>query len=150
MKASNAAYEMAKTQGIEVQVQSFFVPEQSDPNNRRFFFSYHIRIRNEGSKPIQVLSRHWIITDGHGRTEEVRGTGVVGQQPHLAPGEEFEYESFCPLSTPTGTMRGTFQVAVSEFSGLSGLTGMNASERTHERVDVEIPQFFLVEPSSFH
>lgn len=126
-------FETATTQGVEVQVQSFFVPEQSDMTNGQFFFSYHIRIRNEGEKAIQLLSRHWIITDGHGRTEEVKGPGVVGQQPKLAPGEEFEYESFCPLATPTGSMRGSFQVSV-------GL----------EKMDVEIPQFFLVEPSCFH
>ena len=133
----NTPYEKAKTRDVEVEVQSFFVPEHSCSVSGRFFFSYHIRIRNSGKRPIQLLSRHWIITDGNGRIEEVRGPGVIGQQPNISPGEEFEYESFCPLPTPTGMMRGSYQVRIQ-------------NEADSEMVDVEIPQFFLVEPNSFH
>lgn len=98
------------TQGIRIQVQPSYVPERSDEQSGPYFFTYHITITNEGSEPAQLVSRHWIITDGAGRVEHVRGPGVVGAQPRLAPGESFEYRSFCPLPTPIGTMEGTFQM----------------------------------------
>jgi len=128
-------FERAVTNGIQVEVESCFVPEHSDLSNSSFFFSYKIRIYNSGQRTVQLMSRHWIITDGRGRIEEIRGPGVIGQQPSLSPGESFEYESFCPLPTPTGMMQGAYQMVCLQ----SG-----------EQFDAEIPQFFLVEPNSFH
>jgi len=114
-----------KTYDLTVRVSPEFVPDQSDPDERRFVFAYTVRISNTGERPTQVVSRHWIISDGDGRTQEVRGLGVVGQQPLIAPGQTFEYTSGCPLATPVGTMRGTFlcvgddgvpfEVAIDEF-----------------------------------
>ena len=98
------------TQGIRIVVRPQYVAEQSQPERAHFFFAYHITIRNEGSVAAQLQSRHWIITDGEGRAEEVRGPGVVGQQPRLAPGEQFQYTSACPLTTPVGTMHGSFHM----------------------------------------
>lgn len=91
-------------------VRAVYVPEQSSPRLRRYVFAYTVRIANEGDIPAQLRSRRWIITDGEGRVEEVRGPGVVGQQPLLKPGEEFEYTSGCVLTTPRGEMRGTYQM----------------------------------------
>jgi ApaG protein len=98
------------TRGVRIIVQPRFVPEQSDPAGGQYLFAYHITIRNEGKVQVQLLSRHWIITNGEGRVEEVRGPGVVGYQPTLRPGEEFQYTSGCPLDTPVGTMHGSFQM----------------------------------------
>jgi ApaG protein len=96
------------SQGIRIAVESFYVSEQSAPQRDHYFFAYRIRISNEGNAPAQLLSRHWIISDADGRVEEVRGDGVIGEQPHLAPGEAFEYTSFCPLRTQMGSMRGSY------------------------------------------
>jgi ApaG protein len=96
--------------GIRVSVKSEYVPEQSSPKSHRYVFAYTVRIANEGQGPAQLRSRHWIITDGAGKIEEVRGPGVVGQQPLLRPGEHFEYTSGCVLGTPRGEMRGTYQM----------------------------------------
>lgn len=98
----------AVTQGIEVTVRSAFRPERSEPG--RFLFSYTVRITNQGEAPAQLVSRHWIITDASGEREEVVGDGVVGQQPHLEPGEHFEYTSFCVLKTRHGSMRGSYRM----------------------------------------
>ena len=98
----------AVTDGIEVSVRSAFRPDRSAPAQGRFLFTYTVDIRNVGSTPARLLSRHWIITDARGDQEEVTGDGVVGQQPHLAPGESFQYTSFCVLRTPLGQMRGTY------------------------------------------
>jgi ApaG protein len=87
-----------------------YVPERSSPPQAHYFFAYHVRIANEGDETVQLVSRHWIITDGDGHEEQVKGPGVVGEQPVLAPGESFEYTSFCPLRTPIGAMRGTYQM----------------------------------------
>ena len=95
---------------IEVEVRSEFMPEQSSQEQNRFVFSYHVSIENCGTLPAQLLSRHWIITDALGKTEEVRGDGVVGEQPLLTKGQSFTYTSACPLPTPTGTMHGTYQM----------------------------------------
>jgi ApaG protein len=100
----------ALTQGIRVQVRSAYMPEQSRPQDDYYIFSYRVRLTNEGEAPTQLISRHWIITDADGQVQEVRGQGVVGQQPRLAPGESFEYESFCPLPTPLGSMQGSYQM----------------------------------------
>lgn len=100
------------TRGVRIIVKPRFVAEQSDPAAGQFLFAYHITIRNEGEETVQLLERHWVITDGEGRVEEVRGPGVVGYQPVLAPGEEFQYTSGCPLTTPVGTMHGEFGMVV--------------------------------------
>ena len=89
----------AITRGIRVRVRAEFVPQHSEPDDDNFFFAYHITIRNEGEEPVRLISRHWIIADSSGKEQEVKGLGVVGQQPRLEPGESFQYTSACPLST---------------------------------------------------
>lgn len=113
------------TEGIRVGAAAFYIAEQSEPDNHQFVFGYNIVIANTGDKPAKLLSRHWIIIDGHGRREEVRGRGVVGQTPRLEPGQAFKYQSMCPLRTPWGTMEGaytmqrddggTFEAAIGRF-----------------------------------
>jgi ApaG protein len=120
----------ARTRGILVEVESSFVPERSEPMRRMWFFAYRIRIANQGNQVVQLVSRHWIITDAHGEVEEVSGPGVVGEQPVLSPGEAFEYTSFCPLPTPFGSMRGSYQMVI----------------RDGEAFDVEIAPFELSQP----
>jgi ApaG protein len=122
------------TRGLRIAVESEFLPEQSRPRLGPWVFAYHVRIENRGQETMQVVSRHWVITDAHGRVEEVRGPGVVGQQPKLAPGEAFRYTSGCPLPTPMGTMHGSFQV----------ITGGG------EHFDARIDPFTLVEPGSMN
>ena len=100
----------ATTEGIKVSVHAVYVPEQSSPRTHRYVFAYTVKIANEGETPAQLRSRHWVITDGDGRIEEVRGPGVVGQQPYLEPGDQFEYTSGCVLTTPRGEMHGTYQM----------------------------------------
>jgi ApaG protein len=100
----------AVTEGIRVSVRSAYVVDQSAPLARRYVFSYTVRISNEGAEPAQLRTRHWIITDGGGKVEEVRGPGVVGHQPFLRPGEHFDYTSGCVLETARGEMRGTYQM----------------------------------------
>ncbi|MBX7084479.1 MAG: Co2+/Mg2+ efflux protein ApaG [Nannocystaceae bacterium] len=100
----------ATTRGIEVRVRSRYVPEQSDPGRGGWLFAYTVRIANTGSETVQLMSRHWVITDANGEVEEVRGPGVVGAQPILRPGESFEYTSACPLGTAFGTMHGSYQM----------------------------------------
>lgn len=123
-----------KTYDLTVTVVSRYVPEQSDPAQQRYVFAYTVRITNTGTQPAQVISRHWVIADGMQRTEEVRGLGVVGQQPLLPPGETFEYTSGCPLSTPVGTMRGAYHCV-----GENGVP-----------FEVEIPEFMLAMPRTLH
>ena len=120
----------AVTKGIRVRVESSFDPARSRISENQWFFLYTITISNEGEHRVQLISRHWIITDESGRIDEVRGTGVVGEQPVLAPGESFEYTSGCPLSTPTGTMQGSYQMRV----------------EGGEIFDAEIALFLLSEP----
>jgi ApaG protein len=104
----------ATTRGVKVTVRSSYVAERSQPAAGRWFFAYRIRITNRGAVPVRLLNRHWVITDAHGEVEEVRGPGVVGEQPTLAPGESFEYTSFCPLPTPFGTMEGSYEMATAD------------------------------------
>ncbi|MBL9024117.1 MAG: Co2+/Mg2+ efflux protein ApaG [Myxococcales bacterium] len=101
---------VAVTEGIRVSVKSEYVAAQSVPRSKRYVFAYTVKIENEGTSVAQLRTRHWIITDGNGKVEEVRGPGVVGQQPTLKPGEHFEYTSGCVLETPRGTMRGSYQM----------------------------------------
>ncbi|MBL6749142.1 MAG: Co2+/Mg2+ efflux protein ApaG [Nevskia sp.] len=98
------------TRGVRIVVQPRYVPDQSDPPNRSYLFAYHVTIRNEGTQTVKLVSRHWIITNGEGKVDEVKGPGVVGHQPSLKPGEQFQYTSGCPLNTPVGTMHGSFQM----------------------------------------
>ena len=119
---------------IEVSPMPQFIPEQSDPENDRYIFAYTITIRNIGEVPAQLVSRHWIITDGNNEIQEVRGLGVVGKQPLLQPGESFQYTSGSSLTTPIGTMKGTYQ--------------MVAEDGTH--FEVEIPEFVLAMPRTLH
>jgi ApaG protein len=95
---------------IHVDVETTYVPAQSDPEQNRFVFSYTITIRNQGVIPAKLLTRHWIITDANGKVQEVRGEGVVGEQPHIKPGEGFRYSSGAVIETPVGSMQGAYQM----------------------------------------
>ena len=119
---------------IKVAAQSFYIEEQSDPEQDRYVFAYTITIRNEGSVPAKLLTRHWIITDSNGQVEEVRGDGVVGEQPYLRPGEGFQYTSGAVLKTPVGSMKGSYQMLADD-----GIT-----------FDAEIPAFTLSVPRTLH
>lgn len=98
------------TRNIRVQVRPRYLPEASRPAAQQWMFAYEIEITNTGPETVQLLHRHWIITDGEGRTQEVRGPGVVGQRPVLGPGAVYQYASGCPLGTPVGTMHGSYQM----------------------------------------
>jgi ApaG protein len=100
----------AVTRGIRVTVRSQYLPERSSPQAGQYAFAYTVRIANEGEATAQLHSRHWIITDGEGKVQEVRGEGVVGEKPVLRPGQAFEYTSWCMLATPHGSMEGTYQM----------------------------------------
>ena len=119
---------------IEVRPRPHFIPEQSDPENDRYVFTYTITITNTGQIAAQLVSRHWIITDAHNTVQEVRGLGVVGKQPLLQPGESFQYTSGSSLTTPIGTMKGAYQ--------------MVAEDGTH--FEAEIPEFVLASPHALH
>jgi ApaG protein len=97
-------------QPIRVNVETSYVPDQSDPGSQRYVFSYTITILNEGKEPARLLRRHWLITDANGKVQEVRGDGVVGEQPHLQPGQGFRYSSGAILETPVGTMQGSYSM----------------------------------------
>ena len=124
----------AKTRDIKIEVEPAYIREQSDPKQSYYFFSYRVKISNEGAGQVQLVSRHWIITDGFGQIEEVVGPGVIGQQPTLRPGENFEYSSFCPLATPTGSMHGTYVMV----------------DDQGKQLEVKIPLFILAEPTHYH
>lgn len=122
----------ATTQGVHVEVESRFSPPHSKPGV--WFFLYRVRISNRGGERVQLISRHWIIRDATGRVEEVTGAGVVGDQPVLEPGESYEYTSGCPLATPFGSMRGTYQMVTAGGS----------------HFDAQIAEFMLREPGAIH
>jgi ApaG protein len=124
----------AVTRGVRVHVESEYSPERSQPGQGHWFFLYTITISNEGTEPVQLLTRHWIITDGTGHIEEVRGPGVVGKQPLLNPGEFFTYTSGCPLETAFGVMEGTYQMVTGDG----------------EYFDAKIAPFTLSEPYTVH
>ena len=132
------SFSEAVTNNVRVEVESEHVPQRVTSNvlplDGQWLFHYTVRITNEGDETVQLISRHWIITHGNGRTEEVQGPGVVGEQPVLAPGESFQYTSRCLLSTPKGSMRGTYQ--------------MVSSDGTY--FDVEIAPFVLHEVYTVH
>ncbi|MCX5741492.1 MAG: Co2+/Mg2+ efflux protein ApaG [Proteobacteria bacterium] len=100
----------AKTEGIHVRVASQYLSDQSSPRDRRYVFAYTITIVNEGGSTAQLRTRHWVITDARGKVEEVRGDGVVGEQPRLMPGQSFQYTSGCVLTTTVGTMQGSYRM----------------------------------------
>jgi ApaG protein len=104
----------ALTNGILVTVRSEYIPERSSLSSQQFAFAYTVKIANQGTATAQLRSRHWIITDANGGVQEVRGDGVVGAQPLLRPGEEFEYTSWCVIATPSGSMRGSYQMVTPE------------------------------------
>jgi len=124
----------ATTRGIRVDVSSEYLPERSSISERQWAFAYTVRIANEGARTAQLVSRHWIITDANGLVQEVRGAGVVGAQPKLGPGEEFEYTSWCMLNTPSGLMHGTYQMVADDGS----------------KFDAEIAPFNLGLPTSLN
>lgn len=102
------------TEHIHIAVQSYFLSDQSDPGNSQFVWAYRIKISNQSHRPVKLLSRHWVITNGRGQTKEVQGEGVIGEQPLINPNQSFIYTSGSPLSTPSGFMRGTYQMIDSE------------------------------------
>ncbi len=124
----------AVTRGVRVAVVSEYAPDRSQPAHQEWFFLYTITITNESEDVVQLMSRHWIITNGSGQVEEVKGPGVVGKQPVLAPGESFTYTSGCPLRTPFGVMEGTYQMVT----------------RAGASFDVAIAPFTLSEPYTVH
>ena len=124
----------AATHKIRVEVDTSYLEEQSDPKERRFVFSYTITIRNEGSVPARLLTRHWIITDSNGKVQEVRGEGVVGEQPYLKPGQGFRYSSGAVLETPVGAMEGSYQMVADDG----------------EQFDAPIAAFRLAMPGLLH
>jgi ApaG protein len=101
----------AVTEGLRIEADAQYLPEKSEPDQRHYLYVYRIRMRNEGERRARLVSRHWRILDAYNELREVRGPGVVGRHPDLAPGESFEYFSSCPLGTPWGTMEGSFQFA---------------------------------------
>lgn len=119
---------------IDIEVLPAFIAEQSDPATNHYVFSYTVTIRNNGSTPAKLLTRHWIITDGDGAVQEVNGDGVIGEHPHLNPGEGFQYTSGTFMNTPFGTMHGSYQML--SDSG--------------EKFDAEIPTFRLTVPNALH
>lgn len=121
----------AVTEGIRVGASAFYIPEESNPEERRYVFGYNIVIVNNGDTPAQLISRHWDIIDAIGRSHAVDGPGVVGQTPRLEPGQAFKYQSFCPLKTPWGTMEGSYQM----------------QRDNGETFEVRIARFYLVMPS---
>ncbi|MDE2585238.1 MAG: Co2+/Mg2+ efflux protein ApaG [Betaproteobacteria bacterium] len=124
----------SKKYEIAVVVAPQFLADQSEPDDGRYVFAYTITIRNTGNVASQLISRHWIITDAEEQVQEVRGLGVVGHQPLLQPGESFEYTSGCSLTTPVGTMRGTYQMVAEDGTAF----------------EVEIPEFTLAAPRVLH
>jgi ApaG protein len=119
------------TRGVTVRVSVSYLPEQSEPARGRWFWAYHIRIENDGEGAVQLLTRHWIITDRRGARHSVEGEGVVGEQPLIAPGSSYDYVSGCPLATPAGSMQGSYRM-VGEDGAI---------------FDVAIPKFALTAPA---
>jgi ApaG protein len=119
---------------IDVQVETNYMESQSQPDEQRFVFSYTVTIRNEGLVSARLMNRHWIITDANGKVQEVRGEGVVGEQPHLNPGESFRYTSGTVLDTPVGSMQGSYDMV----------------DNQGNHFDAAIPAFSLARPGSLH
>ncbi len=132
--ASRGAVSDATTRGLRIEVKSSYVPDRSSPTDGEFFFAYRVRISNVGSQTARLVSREWVITDAEGDVERVKGPGVVGQQPVLPPGAEFEYTSACPLKTSVGSMYGCYQMVTD----------------AGERFDAVIAPFTLAAPNSLN
>jgi ApaG protein len=130
----NSPKKDTKKYDVKVTAQSFFLPDQSDEDNDQYVFAYTIRIENVGQVPAQLMTRHWIITDADDQVQEVRGVGVVGEQPLLRPGEFFEYTSGSSINTITGTMRGSYQMVAEDG----------------QKFDAVIPEFALSVPRVLH
>jgi ApaG protein len=125
---------MPEKHDIEVSVRTQYLPDQSDESASRWVFAYTVTLKNRGSVAAQLISRHWIITDAQQQVQEVRGLGVVGEQPLLAPGEAYEYTSGTALATPVGTMRGSYQMVAEDGT----------------KFDAPIPEFALSVPRVLH
>ena len=123
-----------KENNISISVETIYLQQDSDPENNKYFFLYTISILNKGSVGAKLLSRHWVIEDSNGKTQDVKGEGVVGEQPHITPGEEFQYTSGAMIETALGTMKGTYQM-------------IDDNERYF---DAEIPEFILSIPRVIH
>jgi ApaG protein len=121
----------ATTDGVTVRVSVSYLPEQSEPQRGRWFWAYHIRIENDSPGAVQLLTRHWVITDGRGARHSVEGEGVVGEQPLIAPGASFDYVSGCPLQTPNGAMQGSYRMIAEDGA----------------QFDAAIPRFALLAPA---
>jgi len=124
----------SETYNVQVDVESIYVENHSNPDEDRYVFAYTVTIRNEGDIPAKLLTRHWIITDSNGKTEEVHGEGVVGEQPYLRPGEGFQYTSATMIETPVGSMQGTYQMIADDGQAF----------------DAEIAAFRLAQPRILH
>lgn len=125
---SDSPHSTTLTEGIRIHAAAQYLPQESEPDNRRYVYAYRIRMSNQGDATARLLSRHWTIVDSEGRREEVRGRGVVGEYPKLAPGENYSYVSYCPLATSWGTMEGSYTFERDDGS----------------RFQVRIGRFFLV------
>ena len=123
------------TRGVRILIKPEYLADQSMPDADRWLFAYHVIVRNEGTQVVQLINRHWVITNGEGAVDEVRGAGVIGQQPELEPGAEFHYSSGCPLDTPVGTMHGEYEMLVLE---------------TGEMFEAHITPFRLAVPSALN
>lgn len=127
-----ALFPLATTTGtVTVRVSVSYLPEQSEPARGRWFWAYHIRLENDGDGAVQLLTRHWVITDGNGARHTVEGEGVVGEQPLIAPGASYDYVSGCPLQTPNGAMQGSYRMIAEDGTAF----------------DAAIPKFALVAPA---
>jgi ApaG protein len=127
-----ALFPLATTTGtVTVRVSVSYLPEQSEPARGRWFWAYHIRLENDGDGAVQLLTRHWVITDGNGARHTVEGEGVVGEQPLIAPGASYDYVSGCPLATPSGAMQGSYRMIAEDG----------------QLFDVAIPRFALTAPA---
>jgi ApaG protein len=122
------------TRGIRIQVKSTYLADRSSPRDSQYLFAYHVRISNVGADTAQLISREWIITSAEGEVERVKGPGVVGEKPVLAPGGSFEYTSYCPLKTPVGSMQGSYQMVTADG----------------EKFDAHIAPFTLAAPHALH
>ncbi|WP_326523519.1 Co2+/Mg2+ efflux protein ApaG [Sphingomonas sp.] len=120
-----------ETDGVTVRVSVSYLADQSEPQRGRWFWAYHIRIENASARTVQLLTRHWVITDGRGMRHSVEGEGVVGEQPVIAPGDSYDYVSGCPLATPTGAMQGSYRMV----------------DESGESFEVAIPKFALMAPA---
>ncbi|OOC09520.1 MULTISPECIES: Co2+/Mg2+ efflux protein ApaG [Thioalkalivibrio] len=125
---------MQQENPVEIEVSSAYVEDQSEPEEDRYVFAYHVVIHNAGERSVQLLNRHWIIRDGRDQTQEVRGEGVVGEQPHIAPGDSFEYTSGTVIETPVGMMEGSYEMR---------------DEQGHT-FEATIPPFTLSVPRTLH